>query len=62
MTKVLCGFKECVFIKDYDPNEGVGICSKEEIVLDERVEDIFVGCPDTKWTGYVEWKGGTENE
>lgn len=56
MTKVLCGFKNCIFIKDYDPNEDVGVCSKEEIVLDERVEDVFIGCPN------AEWKGDIENE
>ena len=42
MTKVLCGFKDCVFIKDYDPDEEIGVCSKEEIVLDEAVEDDWI--------------------
>lgn len=46
---VLCGFKKCV----YNQN---GVCMKEVIHLDERVEDIFVGCPD------AEWKDGVENE
>lgn len=47
MTKVLCGFEECLFCKDYDPDEEVGICSKEEICLDEAVEDVIIGCPDS---------------
>ena len=54
MTKVLCSFRECVFIKDYDSDEEIGICSKEEIVLDEAVEDICVGCPDAEWEGDTE--------
>lgn len=49
MTKVLCGFPLCKYIKNYDSNEGVGVCSKEEICLDEAVEDIFCGCPDSEF-------------
>lgn len=49
MTKVLCDFKKCIYNRN-------GVCTKEVIDLDERVEDVFVGCPDS------EWKGGTENE
>lgn len=47
--KVLCSFLECFY------NEN-GICAKEFIDLDERVEDIFIGCPD------AEWKDGIEND
>lgn len=44
MTKVLCDFRECIYNQD-------GICTKEVIELDERVEDILVGCPDAEWEG-----------
>lgn len=42
MTKVLCDFRKCI----YNHN---GVCTKEVIDLDERVEDIFIGCPDAEW-------------
>lgn len=42
MSKVLCGFRECIYNQDR-------VCTKDVINLDERVEDIFVGCPDTEW-------------
>ncbi len=48
-TEVLCDFKRCI----YNQN---GVCTKEVIDLDERVEDVFIGCPD------AEWKEGIENE
>ena len=49
MTKVLCDFKRCIYNQS-------GICTKEVIDLDERVEEVFIGCPD------AEWKGDIENE
>lgn len=49
MTKVLCGFRICIYNQS-------GVCTKEVIDLDERVEDLIVGCPD------AEWEDGTENE
>lgn len=41
-TKVYCNFTICI----YNNNEE---CSKDIIHLDERVDDIFVGCPDAEW-------------
>ena len=47
MTKVLCSFRECT----YNQN---GACTKEVIDLDTRVEDVFVGCPDSEWEDNIE--------
>lgn len=43
MTDVLCDFDECNFYKG-------GHCTKDKIYLDERVNDIYVGCPDAEWS------------
>ena len=48
MTRVICTFHQCKHLTDID-DEGYGICGKEEITLDERVDNIFVGCPDAEW-------------
>lgn len=40
--KIYCDFTICI----YNNN---GKCSKDVIHLDERVDDIFVGCPDAEW-------------
>ena len=42
ITIVHCDFADCI----YNIN---GKCSKKEICLDNRVDDIFVGCPDAEW-------------
>ena len=42
MTKVICTFEKCLFIKN-------GICQKEEIELDEQVRYIDCGCPNAEW-------------
>lgn len=42
ITAVRCDFADCIY------NVG-GKCSKKEIYLDNRVDDIFVGCPDAEW-------------
>lgn len=47
MTKVYCNFINCI----YNINEE---CNKDIIYLDERVEDIFIGCPDAEWENEVE--------
>lgn len=47
--RVYCGFKECKWCRDWDEYEEVGICTKEEIELDWRVEGINCGCPDAEW-------------
>lgn len=47
MTKVLCDFRKCV----YNQNK---VCTKEIINLDERVKNIFVGCPDAEWEAEVD--------
>lgn len=47
-TRVRCTFKECQHIRDVD-EEGYGICSKDEITLDDFVESIDCGCPDGEW-------------
>ena len=42
ITAVRCDFADCIY------NVG-GKCSKKEIYLDNRVDDIFIGCPDAEW-------------
>lgn len=39
MTLVYCEFTDCIFNKN-------GICTKDEIWLDENVSNIDIGCPD----------------
>lgn len=46
MTRVICGFDGC---KYWTKGEYLGICMKNEIILDEAVDGIFVGCPDAEW-------------
>ena len=41
MTMVYCGFTDCIHNKDKE-------CNKDEIYLDEQVEDIIIGCPDAE--------------
>lgn len=47
MTMVYCGFIDCIYNKDKE-------CNKDEIYLDELVEDIIIGCPDAEWESEVE--------
>lgn len=42
ITVIHCDFTDCVYNID-------GKCSKKEICLDNRVDDVFVGCPDAEW-------------
>lgn len=49
MTYVFCGFKECTFCQDWIEEEQVGICTNKCIILDNRVDDIFIGCPNAIW-------------
>lgn len=42
ITVVYCDFTDCIYNID-------GKCSKKVICLDNRVDDIFVGCPDAEW-------------
>lgn len=42
ITVVHCDFTDCTYNID-------GKCSKKEICLDNRVDDIFIGCPDAEW-------------
>jgi len=42
ITIVHCDFTDCIYNID-------GKCSKKEIYLDNRVNDIFTGCPDAEW-------------
>lgn len=52
MTKVICSYVDCKYLKDVDG--GYGICGKDEITLDEAVDMIFVGCPDAEAWDEVE--------
>lgn len=52
MTKVYCNFKECHYISQWA--DTMGICIKDEIILDDAVEAIMFGCPDAEWNYEVE--------
>ena len=41
MTTVHCAYEECIYNQDTE-------CTKDEIYLDDSVEDILVGCPDAE--------------
>lgn len=45
MVKVFCDFIDCLYNEHAE-------CNKEEIYLDDRVNDIFIGCPDAEWSAY----------
>ena len=47
MTKVYCGFKECKYMSQWI--DTLGVCTKDEIILDDSVYDIMYGCPDAEW-------------
>ena len=49
MTKVFCGFQECIFCKEWDKENLEGVCTKDCIHLDNEIENIYVGCPDAEW-------------
>lgn len=48
MTTVRCSFDRCIY---YDPaGDGyLGICQRDEIILDDAVQEILCGCPDAEW-------------
>lgn len=47
MTRVLCGYADCKYYKHQ--YEDVGECQREEILLDDNVDSVYVGCPDAEW-------------
>ena len=48
MTKVLCTYFECLY-NEHTNESDYGICKKEIIVLDEEVDNVFIGCPCAIW-------------
>ena len=52
MVEVYCTFDECIYYKPHD--EEYGICTKDHITLDDRVDDVMFGCPDSEWNGQTE--------
>ncbi len=53
MTTVRCSFDRCIYCKSAEDGY-LGICKKDEIVLDDAVQTLLCGCPDGEWIDKVE--------
>lgn len=49
MTYVMCTYYDCIHNRRWDSEEEYGVCCKKIITLDDRVGNIFCGCPDSEW-------------
>lgn len=53
MTKVLCEFKDCLYMADWNDDAECGVCSKEQIYLSSEAS-TYVGCDDAEWEESIE--------